>query len=827
MVAHAGEGGGMEDRGVVESAGRPVQSDQDVERGFDRTVGAYGATTLRSEQNGRRGSNRRAVVAGVLLGCAAIAAVTRPAGMAMESLAVERLQSGAGAPEVLSPPDDPLEDEGAIDPDVGTDMDDSNDRQIILPGTAGRGLKYPQHTGEFYNNMLYNANLTLEGSKGWRHWSRIRVRDEVYYMVQKVKNMIERNYKMHINVKQDLTGDRTFLKADVELAQAKMTSLVGEVKGVAGKIGAGLTQLRKAEEEEQRRLEKYKRHYDSDLRRIHAVLSNQTIELEKERHDALRKAYDAQLSRMQEDVDSILAEDRAQMVKNNDESKTKIQTIQDQLDRDTQDMSDLQHTIFTNVEAAKVKETADMNNLTAVHTSLNSYVHNMQHSLDDSLAKQTTIETLARSNQEALETVTTQVNSAAFKLEMLEKKQATDHEDVDTKLSELVTTSKGLDSSLTTQTEAVNTLKDTVETFAKENPEFKKTVEGDRMSLKTTIENLQTEIQKADLLKKDISDLQTSMSTQINDIASKIDDLGGTQTTLATSLGEQGTDVNGLQLRITDLESSAKSSSDEAKADHHRVSAVVEEMQTKLSTLLDLKGRIETLENSVKDNVAGLQDKIAEAEATHNTTRDGLLKSMEALEAKLQEQATTEANAEASTKTSIDGFETDLNDLNSFKTDSEKNAAELVKKLTVLPLLHAPKHTDTHTHIHTCTCTHTHAHTYTHIHTFSVFLSLSRCLPHTHTCTHTHTLSLSLSLSRTQTHTRTHFHTHKQTAYVPALVHTHTHTHTHTHAYTRTRTHTHTNTHPHTLIKYDLAGHNRISGHFGFQVFWAEHRPRL
>lgn len=172
------------------------------------------------------------------------------------------------------------------------------------------------------------------------------------------------------------------------------------------------------------------------------------------------------------------------------------------------------------------------------------------------------------------------------------------------------------------------------------------------------------------------------MNTQIDDIASKIDDLGGTQTTLATSLGQQKTDVNGLQLRITDLESSAKSSSDEAKTDHDRVSAVVEEMQSKLSMLLNLKERIETLQSSVKTNVAGLQGKIAEAEATHNTTRDGLLQSMEELEAKLEQHATTEANAESSTTSSIDGFETDLNDLNSFKADSEKSAAELVKKLT-------------------------------------------------------------------------------------------------------------------------------------------------
>ena len=425
--------------------------------------------------------------------------------------------------------------------------------------------------------------------KGWRYWSRIRVRDEVYYMLQKVENLIKRNYKMHYAVKQNLEGDRTFLKEDVELAQQKMTALVGEVKAVAEKIGAGLTELRKAEEEEQRRLEHYKGHYDRDLRRIHAVLTNQTIELEKERHDALRKAYDKQLAKMQEDVDGILAEDRAQMVKNNEESKQKIQAIQDQLDRDTKDMSDLQHSIFVNVEAAKVKEVADMDNVTAVHSSLQTYLHNMRSSLDESLTKQKAIEELAKSNQEALAAVTTKVDTAAFKLSMLEKKQASDHEQVDDKLKSLVETSDGLQSSLTTQTDAVSSLKETVDKFAQESPEFKKTVEGDHAALKSTIDDLMNEIKKADKLKQDISDLEISMNTQINDISSKIDDLGGTQSTLATSLGQQQTDMATLKTRIATLEESAKSSSDEAKSDHDRVSAVVTEMQSKLSTLLDLK----------------------------------------------------------------------------------------------------------------------------------------------------------------------------------------------------------------------------------------------
>ena len=279
-------------------------------------------------------------------------------------------------------------------------------------------------------------------------------------------------------------------------------------------------------------------------------------------------------------------------------------------------------------------------------------------------------------------TVTTKVDTAAFKLSMLEKKQASDHEQVDDKLKSLVETSDGLQSSLTTQTDAVSSLKETVDKFAQESPEFKKTVEGDHAALKSTIDDLMNEIKKADKLKQDISDLEISMNTQINDISSKIDDLGGTQSTLATSLGQQQTDMATLKTRIATLEESAKSSSDEAKSDHDRVSAVVTEMQSKLSTLLDLKTRIEELQASVSTNVEDLQGKITDAEATHNSTRDSLLESMENLKGELAAQALQEQNAESNTSVAIAQFQTELNDLNSFKTDSEKSAAELVKKLT-------------------------------------------------------------------------------------------------------------------------------------------------
>jgi chromosome segregation ATPase len=584
--------------------------------------GGYGATG--GEPGARRRGNRRAVAAGLLLGVAAVAAVamlgtsgsrapgtggSRTPGLVslasrqeLQSVleeegegdpSVRTLPQGTGpnAPLTLSPEEDPEQDPGAMDVDAQTDMAPKGEKIgfAMEPGRSGGGLEYPRSAKQFYDHMLYNANLSLQENKGWRYWSRIRVRDEVYYMTQKVENLIKRNYAMHYEVKQNLEADRSNVKADVDVAQAKMTDLVREVKTVAEKIGAGLTALRQAEEEEQRRLEHYKGHYDRDLRRIHAVLSNQTIELEKERHDALRKAYDKQLAKMQEDVDSILAEDRAQMVKNNEESRNKIQAIQDQLDRDSKDMSDLQRTIYANVEDAKEKEISDMQNVSAVHASLQTYLQHMKSSLDESLQKQAAIEAVAKANQEALAEVTTEVHSAAFKLDMLQQKQAKDHEEVDEKLKSLVTTSDGLDSKLTTDTATVASLKETVDQFAAESPEFKKTVEGDHAALKSTIDGLMNEIKKADKLKQDISDLQISMNTQINDIASKIDDLGGTQSTLATSLGGQKTDMANMQTRIATLEQSAKSSSDQAKADHDRVSAVVTEMQSKLTTLLDLK----------------------------------------------------------------------------------------------------------------------------------------------------------------------------------------------------------------------------------------------
>ena len=627
MGGHAG--GELVAAEASAAGGEPVRW-QDLEEGggseasqqAQRHGGGYGATPG-GEPGARRRGNRRAVAAGLLLGVAAVAAVvmlgtggsrapgtggSRAAGLvslaSLQELEGEGqeegdpplrtlpLGTGPNAPLTLSPEEDPEQVPGAMDVDAQTDMAPKGERigfAMEEPGRSGGGLMYPRSANQFYDHMLFNANLSLQENKDWRYWSRIRVRDEVYYMTQKVENLIKRNYAMHYEVKQSLEADRSNVKADVDVAQAKMTDLVREVKTVAEKIGAGLTALRQAEEEEQRRLEHYKGHYDRDLRRIHAVLSNQTIELEKERHDALRKAYDKQLAKMQEDVDSILAEDRAQMVKNNEEAKNKIQAIEDQLDRDSKDMSDLQRTIYTNVEDAKEKEISDMQNVSAVHASLQTYLQHMKASLDESLTKQNAIEAVAKANQEALAEVTTEVKTAAFKLDMLQQKQAKDHEDVDEKLKSLVVTSDGLDSKLTTDTATVDSLKETVDQFAADSPEFKKTVEGDHAALKSTIDGLMNEIKKADKLKQDISDLQISMNTQINDIASKIDDLGGTQSTLATSLGVQKTDMANMQTRIATLEQSAKSSSDQAKADHDRVSAVVTEMQSKLTTLLDLK----------------------------------------------------------------------------------------------------------------------------------------------------------------------------------------------------------------------------------------------
>ena len=97
-------------------AGRAASSDHDVEQGISceaavRMEGepqsVYGATGGEPQHTRRRHSNRRAVAAGLLLGVAAIAAVTmlggdtapvRPAGLTMQRLDSD----GADAPEVLS-----------------------------------------------------------------------------------------------------------------------------------------------------------------------------------------------------------------------------------------------------------------------------------------------------------------------------------------------------------------------------------------------------------------------------------------------------------------------------------------------------------------------------------------------------------------------------------------------------------------------------------------------------------------------------------------------------------------------------------------------------
>ena len=44
---------------------------------------------------------------------------------------------------------------------------------------------------------------------------------QIYYMMKKVENLIKRNYKMHYNVKQDLSSDRSMLKEDVDVPRGK------------------------------------------------------------------------------------------------------------------------------------------------------------------------------------------------------------------------------------------------------------------------------------------------------------------------------------------------------------------------------------------------------------------------------------------------------------------------------------------------------------------------------------------------------------------------------------------------------------------------------
>ena len=93
--------------------------------------------------------------------------------------------------------------------------------------------------------------------------------------------------------------------------------------------------------------------------------------------------------------------------------------------------------------------------------------------------------------------------------------------------------------------------------------------------------------------------------------------------------------------------------------------------------------RIEELQSSVSANVNDLQSKISDAEATRNSTRDSLLDFLERLKGDLAGQAQNEQQAETNTSVAIAQFQTELEALNSFKADSEKSAAELVKKLTV------------------------------------------------------------------------------------------------------------------------------------------------
>ena len=218
MGGHAG--GELVAAEASAAGGEPVRW-QDLEEGggseasqqAQRHGGGYGATPG-GEPGARRRGNRRAVAAGLLLGVAAVAAVvmlgtggsrapgtggSRAAGLvslaSLQELEGEGqeegdpplrtlpLGTGPNAPLTLSPEEDPEQVPGAMDVDAQTDMAPKGERigfAMEEPGRSGGGLMYPRSANQFYDHMLFNANLSLQENKDWRYWSRIRVRDEVY-----------------------------------------------------------------------------------------------------------------------------------------------------------------------------------------------------------------------------------------------------------------------------------------------------------------------------------------------------------------------------------------------------------------------------------------------------------------------------------------------------------------------------------------------------------------------------------------------------------------------------------------------------------------------
>jgi len=297
-------------------------------------------------------------------------------------------------------------------------------------------------------------------------------------------------------------------------------------------------------------------------------------------------------------------------------------------------------------------------------------------------SKQGNIETSTRTNEQTLRGVDTQLKTAVFKIDMVTKKQASDHEGLKDTIGGVQKMAEDLKGQIEQQQALIQTVQAEVQKFAEENPQFKNKVQKDHMEMQSTITKLQEQIKKADEIKRDVTSLQNTIDTKLNDLSSKIDDLSGTQSVQEGVLTQQDGDLKGINARIDGLADNAKKMSEEAKADHDEVAKVIQQLQTKLNELLSLKTDIGELESNMNDKLGALRDRLVVESKQHNQTRANIEKNVADFESKISQQIEDETGHFQSSQDSLKGLSKDISELKQFKADSAKAQKELVKQLT-------------------------------------------------------------------------------------------------------------------------------------------------
>jgi len=535
----------------------------------------------------------------------------------------------------------------------------------------------------FYDAMVASVNRSVadDGDTSHLSWSKNRVRSEVYELRKRVRSVIMSEYKHHNQMKAGLERSRATLKGDIMRAMDQTTTVQGEVRILAEEMGSGMANLNMAEREMRRRIEAYKKHYDRDLARIHAILSNQTLELEQDSRDDLERMYKEELQKMQDDTDRILAEDRATMTKNDNEAMQKIAEIRKKLGLDVSTIKSTQAGLSTDLQDVVRRQADHLSNMTRSQHQIQEEVARITSAMKDVQKKQADLRETAKGNFEELGHADSQLKSAVFKLDMLEKKLLANQKSLQGESDSVQQKATDLEGEITKQLDVIENVKNQVEKFAAENPEFRKQVETDHEEMQKTIENLRTEINKVDAVKKQIGELQTLLDSKINDMSSQLDDISGQQQIQNTALGQQGSDLQSIMGRIEGLTKDAETLSKSAKDEHDGVAATIAEMQGKLTGLLGLKDTLASVQTKMEEQLTALSTQLNEMHTSHNKTSLEIQTAIAGLKASLAQQVKAEQGHYTAADASLHTMQKDIDDLDNYKVDASKMEKELVKQL--------------------------------------------------------------------------------------------------------------------------------------------------